>query len=508
MHARVPSKVATGWCTWYYFFGKVQEQDLVTNLETVAQCREEMPLSVVQLDDGFEAEVGDWLAVNEKFPHGLAWLAECVRNAGLTPGLWLAPFILKSSSRTARDHADWLLHDERGRPVSSGYNWGQFTQALDPTHPGTQDYVRRVINKAVHEWGFPYLKLDFLFAAALRGCRHDPETTRAQALRRGLDLIREAAGHQAFLLGCGCPLGPGIGVFDAMRIGPDVAPNWRPRLFNIESLWRDESGMDAARNAIQATLVRSALHGRWWHNDPDCLLVRDENTRLTGDEVRSLASVIGLSGGLVLSSDDLPRLPLARRRYLAALLPALGERAIPVDLLEREMPELYLLRMKRDWAEWLVVGMFNWDDKPGPRTLDLGRLGLDVSRPHHVFDFWEGRYWRVSDGRLTFDSIPAHGGHLVRLCPVLNQPHLVATNLHVTMGGEVTEWRVEAGALSAKVELGRKANGAVWLGLPVGRMLRNARCDGQRVEALMNAERIWEIPLTVRGTATLEITWV
>jgi len=507
MCARVPAQVATGWCSWYFFFEQVREQDFIANLEAVAQNRPEIPLSVVQLDDGFEAEVGDWLAVNEKFPHGLAWLAGRVKDAGFTPGLWLAPFILKSSSRTARDHADWLLRDERGRPVSSGYNWGQFTRALDPTHPGAQDYVRRVITTAVHEWGLPYLKLDFLYAAALPGKRYDPGTTRAQALRRGLELIRQAAGDQTFLLGCGCPLGPGIGIFDAMRIGPDVAPNWHPRLFGLEAPWRAESGMAAARNAIQVTLVRSALHGRWWHNDPDCLLVRDQDTRLTEDEVRSLVSVIGLSGGLVLSSDDLPRLSPSRRRYLAALLPALGERALPLDLLGREMPELYVLRMKRDWGEWVVVGLFNWDDRPAPRTLDLARLGLRADAPHHVFDFWEGRYWRVSDGGLTFDSIPAHGGHLLRVCPVMDQPHLVATDWHITMGGEVTGWCAEGGRLTMQVELGRNARGAVWLGLPAGGALREARCEGQRIEIETIAGRVCRLPFTVHGHAMLEMTF-
>jgi alpha-galactosidase len=508
MHARVPKQVATGWCSWYYFFSEVNEQDFVGNLDQVAKSREEMPLSTVQLDDGFEAEVGDWLDVNVKFPNGLAWLAERAGNAGLRPGVWLAPFIVKPTSVTAREHADWLLRDIHGQPVSSGYNWGQFTQALDPTHPGAQDYVQRVISQAVHEWGFPYLKLDFLFAAALPGRRHDPQTTRAQALRRGLEMVRQAAGQDTFLLGCGSPLGPGVGIFDAMRIGPDVAPDWYPRMFNITALWRDESGMPSARNAIRSTLVRSALHGRWWHNDPDCLLARADDTRLTEDEVQSLASVIGLSGGLVLSSDDLPRLTPDRRRYLTALLPALGERAVPLDLLEHETPELYALRMKRDWGEWTLAGVFNWDDQPGPRILDLARLGLDKDQPHHVFDFWEGLYWRVNDGRLALDSIPAHGGRLLRVCPVVNHPHVVGTTLHVTMGGEVSEWRTDGSTVSAKLDLGRKASGAIWFGLPAGRVLRTATCDGQRVEALMKPGGVWAVPVTVRGAAMIEVTWV
>ena len=43
-------------------------------------------------------------------------------------------------------------------------------------------------------------------------------------MRAGYDAIRRGAGDDAFLLGCGAPLGPRVGVVDGMRIGADVAP--------------------------------------------------------------------------------------------------------------------------------------------------------------------------------------------------------------------------------------------------------------------------------------------
>ena len=45
-------------------------------------------------------------------------------------------------------------------------------------------------------------------------------------MRAGYDAIRRGAGDDAFILGCGAPLGTCIGVVDGMRIGPDVAPSW------------------------------------------------------------------------------------------------------------------------------------------------------------------------------------------------------------------------------------------------------------------------------------------
>ena len=56
------------------------------------------------------------------------------------------------------------------------------------------------------------------------------------------------------------------------------------------------------------------MHGRLWANDPDCLLVRTDRTKLTLDETRTLASAIGLSGGMMLSSDDLDKVPAGSPR--------------------------------------------------------------------------------------------------------------------------------------------------------------------------------------------------
>jgi alpha-galactosidase len=205
MKARIPSSVKSGWCSWYYFFTQVQEQDFLANLDTIARAHAELPFQVVQLDDGYQSDVGDWLSINVKFPHGLAWLAEQVKAHGLAPGLWIAPFIVKPTAQLESDHPEWLLKDRRGRPVSSGYNWWQWTHALDVSQPGAQEYVRQVIDTAVHEWGFPYLKLDFLYAAAMPGQRLDPSLTRAQALRQGLELIRQAA-HLAPASGYSTPI--------------------------------------------------------------------------------------------------------------------------------------------------------------------------------------------------------------------------------------------------------------------------------------------------------------
>ncbi|MBD3854480.1 MAG: hypothetical protein IFJ96_06830, partial [Acidobacteria bacterium] len=122
--------------------------------------------------------------------------------------------------------------------------------ALDPTSGATQEYVASVIAE-VRQWGFDYLKLDFLYAAAFPG-RHESPMTREAAYREGLSIVREAAGDDCYLLACGAPIIASVGIVDGIRLGPDVAEFWHdPQLTALA----DFSGR-GARNAIATSSQR------------------------------------------------------------------------------------------------------------------------------------------------------------------------------------------------------------------------------------------------------------
>jgi alpha-galactosidase len=314
--ARRCAPFQVGWCSWYHFFHDVTEAAFLRNLETLAAARDELPIDLVQLDDGFQREIGDWLETNDKFPSGLAAIAHAVRDAGFSAGLWTAPFCVVPESRVFADHPDWLLRDpERPEAPLRGLHHGMWTpggwvHVLDPTHPAVHAHLAGIFGALV-EMGFHYLKLDFLYAAALRARAHDPRVTRAARLRRGLESVRAGAGEHAFLLGCGCPLGPAVGVVDGMRIGPDTAPHWEPLpIARIPGL---EPAVPSGRNALRNTLARAWMHRRLWLNDPDCLLARSKGSQLTRDEVRTLAISIAVTGGMTIVSDDLPALSAGER---------------------------------------------------------------------------------------------------------------------------------------------------------------------------------------------------
>jgi alpha-galactosidase len=314
--ARTGSPFQTGWCSWYHFFHGVTEEDLLRNLEGLAASRDELPIDVVQLDDGYQRAIGDWLEPNPRFPRGIAPLAAAIRDAGFRPGIWTAPFCVTAESRVHQDHADWLLRSgpdlHRGllHPEWSKQGW---VYVLDTSREEVCAHLSRTF-AALVGMGFTYLKLDFLYAVAMQAGAHDPRLTRAERLRRGLDAVRAGAGPDAFLLGCGCPLGAAVGAVDGMRIGPDVAPAWAP----------DEGGAipgleptgPATRNAVRNVLSRAWMHRRLWLNDPDCLMARTRETSLTPSEITTLAASIAATGGMVIFSDEVALLSPSERALI------------------------------------------------------------------------------------------------------------------------------------------------------------------------------------------------
>lgn len=459
--ARRARRTYTGWCSWYYYYTDITEAAVQENIRALQSLRPLLPLHLVQIDDGYQEAVGDWLSVNNKFPHGMAPLAEEIRGAGFEPGIWLAPFTVAANSHLAREHPRWLVHNASGAPAYGGTNWGSDLYALDTTHPEARDWLRTLFETVVREWGYRYLKLDFLASGALLGQRYDPTMTRAHALRDGLALIREVVGDEVYILGCGCPLLSAVGLVDAMRIGPDSAPYWRPG--NRSKPDPAPSTEGAARN----TLARSWMQPALWSNDPDCLLVRSQQSSLTLDEVIAFASAVGLTGGMVLLSDRIAQLTFERLEIVAKLLPPMAERALPMNYLGVGLPEQVIVRIVRPWGSWLLVGLFNNEPRRREMGVQWHELGLE-SGTYHTVEFWAWGYLGRSESGAAV-SVGAHGAAVLAIHAQSEEPLLLSTSLHISQGAvEITHWAYdrESKTITWVAHPGRHAVGAFMLWLP------------------------------------------
>lgn len=273
------------WCSWYAYWGKVTERDVMTDVRQFDQ--HQLSVDLVLLDEGYQAEIGDWLTPRDDFGSTVR-LASDIRSGGRRAGIWVAPFVVGSKSEIARLHPEWLVPG-----VTAGTNWGQDLLILDVTHPGAARHLQDVFTELCRQ-GYDHYKLDFIYAGAIEGRRH-AQLDGIAAYRLGMELIREAVGPNRILHGCGAPILPSLGLVDCMRISPDTDPLVDPPSGDISQ--------PGQRGARSTSVAREFLHGRWWANDPDCLIVQpDIQARETW------ATHVENAPGLRMSSDPIAAL--------------------------------------------------------------------------------------------------------------------------------------------------------------------------------------------------------
>jgi len=363
----------TGWCSWYCFGPRVTAQQVLDNLDAIDKGFPS--LRYVQVDDGYQSAMGDWLTTGAAFGGNVRTVLDEIRRRGFEPAIWVAPFVAEAESLVFKEHPDWFVKDADAAPLRSdrvtfgGWRRGPW-YVLDGTHPSVQNHLAHVFRTMREEWGCTYFKLDANFWGAMHGGRfHDSRATRVEAYRRGMQAIGRGAGG-AFLLGCNHPIWPSLGLIHGSRSSNDIKRSW-----------------DRVMTTARQNLSRNWQNRHLWWNDPDAVVLSAE---LTDAECRFHATAMYASGGMVLSGDDLTALPPARAAMLRKLLPPTGIAAqFDDDTLRVGHVQLPDARM---------ICLFNWDDAPRTLTVRLPDAAV-------VTDHWTGE----SLGRqrtLSFDMAP------------------------------------------------------------------------------------------------------
>ena len=372
----------TGWCSWYCFGPRVTAQNVLDNLDAIAK---KIPgLSYIQIDDGYQAAMGDWLETGAAFGGDVRGVLNEIRKRGFRPAIWVAPFVAEEQSHVFQQHRDWFVKDEAGAPLRSdrvtfgGWRRGPW-YVLDGTHPQVQAHFEHVFGTMRREWGCTYFKLDANFWGAIHGGRfHDPKATRIEAYRRGMQAILRGAGD-SFILGCNHPIWPSLGLIHGSRSSNDIKRTW-----------------ERVKSTARQNLLRNWQNRRLWWNDPDAVVLTGD---LSDDEFRFHATAIYASGGMVLSGDDLTVLPETRLAMLKKLVPPTGTPAIFSD----ESLEVGIVHLPTSRA----ICLFNWEDAPKTLTVPL-------DAPSRVADFWTGESLGTrSAGEFDLEDVPPHSARIL-----------------------------------------------------------------------------------------------
>lgn len=302
-----------GFETWYNHYLNIDEPIIRRDLEALpanGNLANALFLSkgrpvVFQIDDGWEKRVGDWTPHADKFPAGMAELARDIEARGLIPGLWLAPFLAMPDSDIARDHPDWLLRDASGSPVAAGWNpgWGGEVHCLDLSLPAVEDYLVGLFDTIVNEWGFRYLKLDFLYAGMVRGARGRGGAAwehYGRVLRRITSVAADRRGRPVAWLACGAPIETTAPLMPLMRVGADTRETWDWPILRLVG----HQGRPSAKVNLGHTLARSLLDGTLLLNDPDVVFCRDRRIALGDSEKFVIGLAARMFASQILVSDD------------------------------------------------------------------------------------------------------------------------------------------------------------------------------------------------------------
>ncbi len=459
-HAVPLQKVPVGWCSWSRYYKNVNEENLCHVIDSTGRYLGDLGVNIFQIDDGWENDgtfPGKFVVDEEKFPHGLDVVADAARANGMDFGLWLAPLIISEESR----------YFEEMKPLTIDYvtsgQPGRHSYPFDPENEAFQKFLYDEFATLTKSYNVRYYKLDFLVFAWRNmntGERLYGKSDYMLALfRRSLQTIRDAVGPDVTLVACGSPVLECAGIFNASRVTCDIIWGKSPE---NPTYW------EIMQNVIKTVMYRQFYNGVVFTNDPDGLVLRDQDVGdgfdCTWAEAKAWATMVALSGGSMLVNEELSELSAARRSLVTAQLPPLEVAARPVDLFESPLPTAAVV----EYGEHRFVGQFHFGNRIDPvHRFATAEYGLERAL---VIRSWDKQVLGVVDTVEETARMP-HSAELYDLRPVPEKPCFLYAAGHVFGGVNVYTARVENGAWhierTGEIELPGALYGWIPAGQPV-----------------------------------------
>ena len=250
-------------------------------------------------------------------------------------------------------------------------------------------------------------------------------------------------GEKSYFLMCGGLYDPVIGLVDGQRMGADVLSMW------VSDINRDGKALPFT---VKQNLLRYYMN-QWWNNDPDALIVRRQkemvrNLRLTlgllnEEEVKTAVVNQYIGGGLMCSTEPLTRIDEDRLYQIEHILPVL-ERQVEVKNMfsgERFPDTADVFLPEKGWHSLVKI---NWDDKeeqPASMVLNENWItGLIPGKSYLVAEFYSGQYQTglFYGDKVQMGVIKPHGSAVFKIQEYdPEQPYIVGSNAHYSMGGEI-----------------------------------------------------------------------
>lgn len=365
-----------GWGSWDYFGHDFTIEDIKSNMQQIKALN--VDANVIQLDASWWVKRGDYFETRSNLPGGMKGVAKLISDNGFIPGLHLDGFRGISEAKVFKEHPDWFLKDQDGNTIFGAYSRNGIAEKrvyFDYSNPAACEYIKNVLKTMTTDWGYKYIKVDFLWygldrnifaqqkdPALLKIVAFDTTMTSMERSRAGLKAMREGIGD-AFFLGCSSVFGPNYGLVDGLRTGPDINPRFES--------YRTHALQNAGNFFLNKSVVQT---------DADYIVVRnkddEDSTRTQGrnkfggdvtiNEAGMWADYLTLFGGIKLASDDLNLLRPERKELVKnAFSIETCERFVPVDLWDKAKnhDDAFSIMLGTN-KQGVFLALFNWNNEP------------------------------------------------------------------------------------------------------------------------------------------------
>ncbi len=107
------------------------------------------------LHEDWSPTIGAWQPSGTRFPRGMKFLLDQIRQAGMVPGLWLEPEVAGAKSMLSQKPDQWFFM-RHGKRVLKNSRF-----LLDFRNPEVRAYLDQVIERLVNDYGVGYIKMDY-----------------------------------------------------------------------------------------------------------------------------------------------------------------------------------------------------------------------------------------------------------------------------------------------------------------------------------------------------------
>jgi len=296
----------------------------------------------------------------------------------------------------------------------------------------------------VKTWGYQAIKYDTLYDGIEAHEKYHaemfrPEITTYGAYRDMIRKTRAVLGEDCYLLSCGGSEEVtlwGSGVFDAVRVGPDLF-EWEGFLTNLDRVRR-----------------YYPMHNIVQYNDSDNVVLREEFSN--SEQAASRVALVSLLGLPLTFGDDLPELPEERVELLKRALPTMDVH--PTDFnspVSDGKTQVLALHIALPFEQYLVAGVMNLTPETTVRSVDFKELlGLDAGE-YCVYDYLRQEFLGLHRDAITLQLRPFET-RVLCLRRKTGLPQIVSTSRHFTQGAAElrdVHWEAETNTLRVTAEL-------------------------------------------------------